>query len=112
MVNIIKEVSAYNTNLSSMTLYFKVDDHQRIWFMYCSRISIRTNIADPWFKDLFRSAAGTREDSPVFRYATFDPVVEVEELEKKLQMKTDAKTRMYLPNTDQQHCSLCLSSLA
>ena len=44
MVNIIKEVSAYNTNLSSMTLYFKVDDHQRIWFMYCSRISIRTNI--------------------------------------------------------------------
>jgi hypothetical protein len=112
MVNIIKEVSAYNTNLSSMTLYFKVDDHQRIWFMYCSRISIRTNFKDPWFKDLFRSAAGTREDSPVLRYATFDPILEVEELEKKLQMKSDSKTSVFVPNSDQQNCSMCLSELS
>lgn len=111
MVNMIKEVSGYNTNISSMTLYFKVDDQHRIWFLYCSRISIRTNISDPWFKDLFRTAAGTREDSPVFRYTVFDKIMEVEELEKTLQLKSSVRSKRYQPNPDQKNCALCLRSL-
>lgn len=108
MVNIIKEVSGYNTNISSMTLYFKVDDKNRIWFLYCSRISIRTNINDPWFKDLFRTAAGTREDSPVFRFTVFDKIMELEELEKTLQMRSNVRSKKYHPNPDQKNCSVCL----
>ena len=111
MVNIIKEVSGYNTNISSMTLFFKVDHKHRIWFLYCSRISIRTSVDDPWFRDLFRSAAGTREESPVFRYTVFNKVMEIEELEKTLQMKSNLRSKIYETNPNQQNCSICLSRI-
>ena len=111
MVNIIKEVSGYNTNISSMTLFFKVDLKHRIWFLYCSRISIRTSVDDPWFRDLFRSAAGTREESPVFRYTVFNKVMEIEELEKTLQMKSSLRSKIYETNPNQRNCSICLSRI-
>lgn len=111
MVNIIKEVSGFNTNISAMTLFFKIDESNRIWFLYCSRISIRTSENDPWFKDLFKTAAGIREDSPVFRYCVFDKVLEIEELEKTLALVSSVHNKKYYPNPAQKHCSLCLSNV-
>lgn len=108
MVNTIKEVSGFNTNINSMTLFFKIDDSNRIWFLYCSRISIRTSEKDPWFKDLFRSAAGTREDSPAFRYTVYDKLVQIEDVENRMRLIASANMKKYEPDPNQKNCTICL----
>ena len=106
MVNHIREISAFHTIVSAITLFFKIDDQSRIWLLHCSRVSIKRSDRDPDVSAPCFVHFMDRENSPVFRYKKHKKVATRAEILKTMLMVTKNDFEFH-PNEDQRHCTLC-----
>ena len=106
MVNHIREISAFHTIVSAITLFFKIDDQSRIWLLHCSRISIKRSDRDPDVSAPCFVHFMDRENSPVFHYKKYKKVATRAEILKTMLMVTKNDFEFH-PNEDQRHCTLC-----
>jgi hypothetical protein len=70
-VNIVKhiqEVSGGNIQIIRMVLYFKIDEENRIWLLFCTGIKVRDKFSSVPSDEVQQ----IRLDSPVFRVVCKD----------------------------------------
>ena len=70
IVKHIQEVSGGNIQISRMNLFFKIDDKNRIWLLFCSGIKVREKFLSKEEKSSLGIKKNERITSPVFCYAS------------------------------------------
>jgi hypothetical protein len=105
MVNVVRGVSGYHTNISAMTAYFKLDELGRIWFLYCTKIAIREKGNMFAFPNSPKTLK-PRYPSPLFRVTIVDKQIMCREQEKT--MFIGGVDTHYKANNDQRTCTICL----
>lgn len=108
MVNYIKEVSAFHTHISSMTLYFKMDKQSRIWLLFCSNLVIKTQKRDAalFSKNVLAQINNARRPSPIFKYHLANKDHDRKKRVQETVLKTSNGYEHRAENT--KHCSVCL----
>ena len=107
IVNSVREASGYHTNISSMTLYFKMDENSRPWLLFCSRLKIRTTEDQESAK--LKAFQKERDFSPIFKCFSYDKTNEQVTVDKCMIMSTPNE-KIFKVNPMQTHCTICLSS--
>jgi hypothetical protein len=106
MVNVVRVVSGYHTNISAMTAFFKLDESGRIWFLYCTKIAIREKANVFTSPKPPQKQLQQRYPSPRFRVTIVDKQTICREQEKTMFIGgVDTK---YKANKDQRTCTICL----
>lgn len=108
IVTYLREVSGFHTVVTCLELYFKIDDHSRLWLVYCTKVRLRKNSRDPLPRFPYPMIDLEREPQTEFKFACYNKDVTKADNQRHMSIFTKNES-LFKTNSDQQNCTVCLS---